>query len=117
VIEILSANDFTGDDAEGSTAIMTKPRTSTRHPRVFNVFMLNDDFTPMEFVVDVLKRYFSKDHAAATEIMLNIHSKGRGLCGVYPKDIAETKVKLVTDESRQSGFPLKCIMEPSEGAK
>ena len=115
--KITSQSDYSSYDDEGSTAVVTKDRLSVRRPRMFSVYLLNDDFTPMEFVVDILKRHFNKDHSAATEIMLNVHKKGRGLCGSYPRDIAETKVKLVSDEARQNGFPLKCILEPREDGR
>lgn len=74
--------------------------------------MLNDDFTPMEFVVLVLQEFFNKDRDAATQIMLKIHLEGRGVCGVFPKDIAATKVDQVTGASRQAGHPLQCVHEP-----
>ncbi len=76
--------------------------------------MLNDDFTPMEFVVMVLQEFFSKDREAATQIMLQIHLDGKGVCGVYSKDIAATKVDQVLDAARKAGHPLKCVAEPIE---
>ena len=80
-------------------------------PPHYQVVMLNDDFTPMDFVVDVLQRYFSKGVDEATIIMLNIHHKGRGVCGIYPQDIAQTKVELVMRAAEREEHPLQCIME------
>jgi ATP-dependent Clp protease adaptor protein ClpS len=76
--------------------------------------MLNDDFTPMEFVVMVLQEFFSKDRESATQIMLKIHLDGKGVCGVYSKDVAATKVDQVLDAARKSGHPLQCVAEPIE---
>jgi ATP-dependent Clp protease adaptor protein ClpS len=81
---------------------------------MFQVLMLNDDFTPMEFVVMVLQEFFSKDRESATQIMLKIHLDGKGVCGVYSKDVAATKVDQVLDAARKSGHPLQCISEPIE---
>ena len=78
---------------------------------MFQVIMLNDDFTPMEFVIDVLQHFFGKNREAATQIMLKIHTEGRGICGIFPKDIAATKVSEVTRYARQNQHPLQCIME------
>ncbi len=79
-----------------------------------HVVLLNDDFTPMEFVVLVLQEFFNKDREAATQIMLKIHLEGRGVCGVFPRDIAATKVDQVLDAAHQAGHPLQCIHEPIE---
>ena len=80
-------------------------------PPLYRVVLLNDDFTPMEFVITVLQTYFHKDRATATEIMLQVHRSGRGTCGVFPKDIASTKVDLVLSYARSYGHPLQCVME------
>ena len=80
-------------------------------PRMYQVVMLNDDYTPLEFVVMVLQEYFKRDLEAATQIMLKIHHDGRGVCGVYTKDVAATKVELVLAAARRHGHPLQCIME------
>lgn len=80
-------------------------------PSRYNVFLLNDDYTTMDFVVDVLKRIFGKNLTEATQIMLHVHKKGVGLAGVYPREIAETKVEAVHRMARDNEFPLKCIME------
>ena len=76
--------------------------------------MLNDDFTPMEFVVAVIQEFFSKDRETATQIMLKVHLDGRGVCGVYSRDVAQTKVDQVLDAARESGHPLQCVSEPVE---
>jgi ATP-dependent Clp protease adaptor protein ClpS len=81
---------------------------------MYQVVMLNDDYTPMEFVVGVIQEFFGKDLQAATQIMLKIHLDDRGVCGVYPKDIAATKVDQVMEAAHTSGHPLQCIFEPVE---
>jgi ATP-dependent Clp protease adaptor protein ClpS len=85
--------------------------TEIRRPSLYKVILLNDDFTPMEFVVEVLQRFFGKDRETATRIMLQVHHQGRGVCGVYPFDIAETKVNQVMDYARSNEHPLQCTME------
>jgi ATP-dependent Clp protease adaptor protein ClpS len=82
-----------------------------KRPPLFKVFLLNDDFTPMEFVIDILKRFFSMDEEKATQIMLHVHTRGIGVCGVYSRDIAETKVRQVNDFSREHQHPLLCDMD------
>lgn len=99
-----------GDD-DGKTGIVTKTRPKTKKPSLYKVLLLNDDFTPMEFVVLVLQRFFQKGQEDATRIMLHVHQKGVGLCGVYTYEVAETKVAQVMDYSRQHGHPLQCTME------
>jgi ATP-dependent Clp protease adaptor protein ClpS len=81
---------------------------------MYQVAMLNDDFTPMEFVVMVIQEFFSKDREAATQIMLKIHLDGKGVCGVYSRDVAATKVDQVLDAAKQAGHPLQCVSEPIE---
>lgn len=83
----------------------------TEPPRLYQVVMLNDDYTPMEFVIMVLQEYFKHDLESATLIMLKIHHEGRGVCGVFTKDLAATKVELVLAAARRAGHPLQCIME------
>lgn len=99
-----------GDD-EGKTGLVTKTRPKTKKPSLYKVLLLNDDFTPMEFVVLILQRFFQKGQEDATRIMLHVHQKGVGLCGVYTYEVAETKVTQVMDYSRQHGHPLQCTME------
>ena len=98
------------DDGQGAV-VVERQRAKTQPPPMFQVVMLNDDYTPMEFVVMVLQQYFQRDLEAATQIMLKIHHEGRGVCGVYTKDIAATKVELVLAAARRAGHPLQCIME------
>ena len=88
---------------------MLKERVSV--PRRYKVVLHNDDFTPMEFVVDVIQRFFGKSREQATQIMLKVHTEGAGVCGVYPRDIAETKVNQVLDYAREHQHPLQCTME------
>ena len=98
------------DDGQGAVVVERKTQR-TRPPRMYQVVMLNDDYTPMEFVVMVLQEYFKRDLETATQIMLKIHHEGRGVCGVYTKDVAATKVELVLGAARRAGHPLQCIME------
>ncbi len=98
-------------DDEGKTGLVTKTRPKTKKPNLYKVLLLNDDYTPMEFVVHVLEKYFSKGREEATRIMLHVHHKGVGICGVYTYEVAETKVTQVMDFSRQHGHPLQCTME------
>lgn len=86
---------------------------SVREPKRYNVFLLNDDYTSMDFVIDILMRIFRKNYSDAYTIMMQVHQKGRGLCGSYPYEIAETKVQQVNSLARESGFPLKAMMEES----
>jgi ATP-dependent Clp protease adaptor protein ClpS len=94
-----------------STSVITKVKPKTKRPNLYRVLILNDDYTPMEFVVMVLQEYFKRDLETATQIMLKIHHEGRGVCGVYSKDVAATKVELVLAAARRGGHPLQCIME------
>lgn len=94
-----------------STALAERQRQRVDPPRLFQVVLLNDDYTPMEFVVMVLQQYFQRDLDAATQIMLKIHHEGRGVCGVYTRDVAATKVELVLTAARRAGHPLQCTME------
>src|SRR5438132_14166146 len=98
------------DDGQGAVVVERKPQ-KTEPPRMYQVVMLNDDYTPMEFVVMVLQEYFKRDLETATQIMLKIHHEGRGVCGVYSKDVAATKVELVVAAARRGGHPLHCIMQ------
>ena len=93
------------------TAVITKTKPQTKRPSLYRVLILNDDYTPMEFVVHVLERFFNKDHEAATRIMLHVHHHGIGECGVYTYEVAETKVTQVMDFARKHQHPLQCVME------
>ncbi|MEO0617790.1 MAG: ATP-dependent Clp protease adapter ClpS [Pseudomonadota bacterium] len=99
-----------GDDGAG-TGLITRTRTRTKKPSLYKVLLLNDDYTPQEFVVYVLERFFNKGIEDATRIMLHVHHKGVGICGVYTFEIAETKVAQVMDFARQHQHPLQCTME------
>jgi ATP-dependent Clp protease adaptor protein ClpS len=98
------------DDGQGAV-VAERKALRTKPPRMYQVLMLNDDYTPMEFVVMVLQQYFQRDLETATLIMLKIHHEGRAVCGVYPKDVAATKVELVVAAARRVGHPLQCTME------
>ena len=98
------------DDGQGAV-VVERQAAKTVPPRMYQVVLLNDDYTPMEFVVMVLQEYFKRDLETATQIMLKIHHDGRGVCGVYSKDVAATKVELVLTAARREGHPLQCIME------
>lgn len=101
-----------GDGHDGlDTNVATKTKTVTKRPNLYRVLMLNDDYTPMEFVVHVLIRFFQKSQAEATEIMLHVHNHGVGECGVFTYEIAETKVTQVMDFAVKHQHPLQCIME------
>ena len=98
------------DNGQGAV-VAERKAAKTKPPRMYQVLMLNDDYTPMEFVVMVLQQYFQRDLETATLIMLKIHHEGRAVCGVYPKDVAATKVELVVAAARRVGHPLQCTME------
>ncbi|MBL7661855.1 ATP-dependent Clp protease adapter ClpS [bacterium] len=93
------------------TGVITADRQKTKEPPLFRVILLNDHYTAMDFVVQVLEQVFRKDPAEAQEIMLNVHSNGKGIAGVYTREIAETKIAIVHHLARQHEFPLKCTME------
>jgi ATP-dependent Clp protease adaptor protein ClpS len=99
-----------GDTGPG-TAIITKTKPQTKRPNMYRVLILNDDYTPMEFVVHVLERFFNKDSESAHRIMMHVHNHGVGECGVYTYEVAETKVTQVMDFSRKHQHPLQCVME------
>lgn len=106
-------DEFRGDDDDGNSGIdtITKTKTKVKKPSLYRVLLLNDDFTPMEFVIDVLARYFQMDLDAATQVMLHVHQNGVGECGVYTYEVAETKVTQVMDYARKHQHPLQCVME------
>ena len=92
-------------------SVVEAQRSKLAPPPLYTVILLNDDFTPMEFVILVLKKFFSMDRERATQIMLKVHMEGRGVCGVYPRDLAATKVEQVTTFARDNQHPLACVME------
>ena len=94
-----------------ATSVITKVKPKTKRPNLYRVLILNDDYTPMEFVVHVLEKFFQKDVEAATKIMLHVHHHGIGECGVFTYEIAETKVTQVMDFARKHQHPLQCVME------
>lgn len=106
----------TAPPAGGSddSVVLERRTQRVKPPQMFQVVLLNDDFTPMEFVVHVIQEYFSKDRETATQIMLKIHLEGKGVCGVYTRDVASTKVDQVLQAARQAGHPLQCLSEPVE---
>ena len=105
--------DKTGNNDAG-TGIATRTRTRTKRPSMYRVLLLNDDYTPMEFVVYVLERYFNKSREQATQIMLHVHNHGVGVCGVFTFEVAETKVAQVLDLARRNEHPLQCTMEKED---
>jgi ATP-dependent Clp protease adaptor protein ClpS len=107
-----SSPDTGGDDA----LVLDRVTLRVKPPSMYQVVLLNDDFTPMEFVVFVIQEFFNKDRETATQIMLKIHLEGKGICGVFPRDIANTKVEQVSAQSREAGHPLQCVAEPAPEA-
>ena len=106
------SNDENRNTGTGpSTSVITKVKPKTKRPNLYRVLILNDDYTPMEFVVHVLEKFFQKDVEAATKIMLHVHHHGIGECGVFTYEIAETKVTQVMDFARKNQHPLQCVME------
>ena len=99
------------DEGEGQVGVATKTRTKPKKPSQYKVLMLNDDYTPMEFVVMVLKRFFGMDLEQATRVMLHVHQTGVGICGIFPYEVAETKVNQVMEFARQNQHPLQCTLE------
>jgi len=92
--------------------VLERTRQETKKPELFKVLLLNDDYTTMDFVVEILESVFNKAPAEAYRIMMAVHTQGQGLCGVYPHEVAETKVATVVDMARSHGFPLRAAMEP-----
>jgi len=100
-----------GNGSGTGTGVVAKTRPKTKKPSLYKVLILNDDYTPMEFVVHVLEKFFQKDVEAATKIMLHVHHHGIGECGIFTYEIAETKVTQVMDFARKHQHPLQCVME------
>ncbi len=105
------AGDEGGKDDGGQIGVATKTRAKSKKPSQYKVLMLNDDYTPMEFVVMVLKRFFRMDMEQATRVMLHVHQRGVGVCGIFPYEVAETKVNQVMDFARENEHPLQCTLE------
>ncbi|MEI8394287.1 MAG: ATP-dependent Clp protease adapter ClpS [Rhodospirillaceae bacterium] len=106
----MAAPDRNNDEGTAN-GVVVKARPKTKKPSMYKVLMLNDDYTPMEFVVHILERFFNKSREEATTIMLHVHRRGVGLCGVFTYEIAETKVTLVMDFARRHQHPLQCTLE------
>ena len=100
--------------AGGDSVVLERRPEKVKPPQMYQVVLLNDDYTPMEFVVVVIQEFFNKDRETATQIMLKIHLDGKGVCGVFSKDVAATKVDQVTEAARKHGHPLQCVSEPLE---
>lgn len=106
-----SDDDRRNDDRDGDLGVATKTRTRTKTPSPYKVLMLNDDYTPMEFVVHVLQSIFKMGLEDATRVMLHVHQRGVGVCGIFPYEIAETKVSQAIDLARENQHPLQCTLE------
>ncbi len=111
VSRVRAAGSGQNGDGKDQLGVATKTRAKPKKPSQFKVLMLNDDYTPMEFVVMCLKRFFQMDLEQATRVMLHVHQKGVGVCGIFPYEIAETKVNQVMDFARQNQHPLQCTLE------
>jgi ATP-dependent Clp protease adaptor protein ClpS len=98
-------------EKQSGSTLLKPAESQVKPPPMYQVVMYNDDYTPMEFVVEVLQLFFTLNRERATQIMLKVHTEGRGVCGIYPKDVATTKVEQVTAYSRQHQHPLQCVME------
>lgn len=98
----------------GDSVVLERRTQKVKPPKMHQVVLLNDDFTPMEFVVQVIQHFFNKDRETATQIMLRIHLEGKGICGIFTHDIALSKVEQVTQAAREAGHPLQCVSEPVE---
>lgn len=105
------SNEPQQHDDQDSGLALQESRPKLKKPPMYKVVLLNDDYTPMEFVVHVLEQFFSMDREKATRVMLNVHQHGKGVCGIFTREIAETKVSVVNDYSRQNQHPLLCSME------
>jgi ATP-dependent Clp protease adaptor protein ClpS len=108
---IRASDDRTGNDEGTGLGVATRTRTRTKTPSPYKVLMLNDDYTPMEFVVLVLQRFFKMNIEDATRVMLHVHQRGVGVCGIFSYEVAETKVSQVIDYARQNQHPLQCTLE------
>ena len=101
-----------GTERQTGGEVLERTRQETKKPELYKVLLLNDDYTTMDFVVEILESIFNKQPAEAFRIMMAVHTQGKGLCGVYPHEVAETKVSTVIDRAREHGFPLLATMEP-----
>ena len=110
VLTVYSQTDDDYDSGSG-TAVISRAKPELKEPSMYRVLLHNDDFTPMDFVIDVLRSFFGKGPEESNKIMLEVHNNGIGLCGVYPREIAETKAVLVSEKARENQYPLKCTFE------
>ena len=112
IFPYLMGDKETNDNDDGSSAqIILEEKTKPKKPSLYQVIIVNDDYTPMEFVVLVLERFFAKNNNEATQIMYHVHKKGMGVCGIYPYEVAETKVVQVMDFAKKNQHPLQCVLE------
>jgi ATP-dependent Clp protease adaptor protein ClpS len=111
IFSIYMGNNKPVDTNDSSSNILIEEKTKPKKPSLYQVLILNDDYTPMEFVVLVLERFFGKNNNEATQIMYHVHQKGMGVCGIYPYEIAETKVVQVMDFAKKHQHPLQCTLE------
>jgi ATP-dependent Clp protease adaptor protein ClpS len=109
---VQSNTAMAGADRQTSGEVLERTQQETKKPELYKVLLLNDDYTTMDFVVEILETVFHKPPAEAHRIMMMVHTQGKGLCGVYPFEVAETKVATVVDRARENGFPLRAAMEP-----
>ena len=112
MLEIIASQK--SDDSESELGTITEPVIRPKKPSMYQVVLLNDDYTPMEFVVEIIEEFFFKTRDVATRIMLKVHTEGKGICGVFTQDVAETKAALVNQHAQDSKHPLMCQVEPVE---
>ena len=108
---LMGDKEINDNDDGSSTQIILEEKTKPKRPSLYQVIIVNDDYTPMEFVVLVLERFFAKNNNEATQIMYHVHKKGMGVCGIYPYEVAETKVVQVMDFAKKHQHPLQCVLE------
>ena len=108
----VTGNRSDDDNSDGGVDVVTKTKPKTKKPSMYRVLLLNDDYTPMEFVVTVLQRVFRLPHEQAVQVMLKVHTEGAGICGVFTAEVAETRVREVLSLARENEHPLQCTMEP-----
>ncbi len=111
VTEMSAGSDYDKDGGDAGTVVVTRTKTVTKRPNLYRVLLLNDDYTPMEFVIHVVESFFQKNREEATRIMLHVHHHGVGECGIFTYEVAETKVTQVMDFARRHQHPLQCVME------
>jgi ATP-dependent Clp protease adaptor protein ClpS len=108
---IITMSRFYGDVDEGGNVLLAQPKVRVERPPMYKVILLNDDYTPMEFVVKVLENIFHKEGNEAVRVMMEVHNKGAGICGIFTRDVAETKTDQTLYLARQHEYPLQCVME------